>query len=277
MGMKLPGAIRVVTPYQGAIVRLQLLYNQYLQQMVIMKKTTLTILGGFLVASTGLFAQTAPEAVVEDGVLIINPGMENEVRINPPEGEVDGAGNLLIGGVTIDKPEATVDPDTGDLILVDGTRLPVPDMPGVPPDPTVNFFMDLFEYGPELAGWFYSPVINHFWNQQDGWIFWEDWGIIDPANGWFFINTEVGNGEAFWSYSNHFNSWAFFEVRDPDGFKRIADANDPQQGWFYVIEPLDGGNNWHFFDQYIADWTDPAGQRVGFYSNDNGATWVRLR
>ncbi|MCC5806448.1 MAG: hypothetical protein JJU00_08995 [Opitutales bacterium] len=240
-----------------------------------MKKTTLTILGGFLAASTGLMAQTAPNAMVdENGNLVINPGEENEMTIAPPAGEVDGEGNLVIDGTTINRPQATVLAD-GSLDLGDGTVLQVPDI-GVSPNPADGFFMDLYEYGPELAGWFYSPVINHFWNQQDGWIFWEDWGITEPANGWFFINTEVGNGEAFWTFSNHFNSWAFFEVSEA-GFKLLSDANDPQQGWFYVIDPLDGGSNWHFLDQYIADWTDPAGQRVAFYSNDDGATWVRLR
>lgn len=277
MGMKLPGAIRVVTPYQGAIVRLQLLYNQYLQQMVIMKKTTLTILGGFIAASAGLTAQTAPEAVVEDGVLIINPGMENEVRINPPEGEVDGAGNLLIGGVTIDKPEATVDPDTGDLILVDGTRLPVPDMPGVSPDPADGFFTGLFEYEEPLLGWFYSPYLNHFYSQQDGWIFWEDWALVEPANGWFFINTEAGSQEAFFAYSNHFNSWVFFFVGE-GGMTPLADAADLQTYWFYVAEPPEGGDQWHFMDQYY--WPsdeDPDRVKLGLYTNDNGANWVRVR
>lgn len=244
--------------------------------MIIMKKTTLTILGGFLVASTGLFAQTAPNAIVDgNGNLVINPGTPEEIMIAPPAGTVDSAGNLVIGDTTINRPVASVDGD-GNLVLGDGTVLMVPDMPGVSPDPTVDFFADLFEYGPELAGWFYSPVLNHFWNQTDGWIFWEDWGIINPANGWFFINTGTGNGEAFWTFSNHFNSWAFFEVRD-GGLRRLADANDLQMGWFYVQNPPDGGNNWHFLNQYNADWTEPAGQRVGFYSNDFGETWIRLR
>jgi hypothetical protein len=238
--------------------------------MYAMKSNILKLILAAGAASSLLFtavAQDVPEAFVdEDGNLVIGDQV-----IPPPEGTVDGDGNLVVEGVTIPKPTATLLED-GSLDLGEGNVLQVPELP------VTLFFSDLFAYGESNPGWYYSDIINHFWDGAavgtPGWIFWEDWGMIDQNNGWFFLNTKTGSEEGFWTYSNHFDSWCYFFVGG-SGFSRLSGGADPQTGWFYVEDPLAGGNQWHFYDQYFAEWAD--GARVCLYSNDDGATWVRLR
>lgn len=228
----------------------------------------------FALACTLGNAQSAPNASVDPntGELILLDPAGNEIsRIAKPSGDVV-EGDLVIDGVTIPAPNGTVQTD-GSLYLPDTDEtLPVPQFP------VALFFNNLYKYpNPEQAGWYYSNIINHFWDGasvgNSGWIFWEDWGMINQNNGWFYINTSVGSEEGFWSYSNFLNSWCYFWVGG-DGFKRIANGADFQKGWFYVDTPP-SGSNWYFYDQYSAEWA--GGARVCLITNDNGANWIRLR
>ena len=236
----------------------------------ILKKLLMVSVICSLFVSITLAQSEVPSATVVDGGLDLDGDGVADI-LTPTGAVIDGGLDLDENGVVdVPTPVATVLPDGS---LDTGTEvLPVPHLP------VTLFFKNLFQYtNPEQAGWFYSNIINHFWDGasvgSSGWIFWEDWGIQDANNGWFYVNTSVGSEEGWWSYSNFLNSWCYFWVGG-DGFKRISDGADFQVGWFYVDSPP-SGSNWYFYDQYNADWA--GGARVCLISNDNGTTWIRLR
>ncbi len=165
------------------------------------------VFGCFLAASAG--AQTAPDAMVDaDGNLVINPGTDDEIMIAPPAGEVVD-GNLVIDGVTIDRPVATVLAD-GSLDLGDGTILEVPDLPG-DPDGFEAFFDGLFVTLDDGWVWSYNfkevypyPGTNFVYLRRTGSIFYISYGTGHFSNGaWMYGFDFPAAGDRTWVYTSN--------------------------------------------------------------------------
>lgn len=201
-------------------------------------------LAGFVLCSTAI-AQDPPNAEVnQDGDLVLDPGGAATV-IEKPTGTVNQDGDLVLDSGTITKPTATVNQD-GELELNDGsgTVLEVPKMPQMP----IADFFTKWGNGPV----YFSDIIRFFHNlgetnpSAEGWIFWEDWGVVEPTNGFFFINTRTDE-ESMWVYSLGLDSWAYFYVGQ-GGFIRLPNGTTFQGSVaFYLASPPAGVDKWHIF------------------------------
>lgn len=203
---------------------------------------TIGSLAAFIGASA-LNAQPAPPegSVDANGNLVIGDQV-----IAPPSGSVDSEGNLVLddgeGGTTVvNRPVATVNPDGS--LDVDGQTYSVPQLP------ISLFFSGTYVYADNdpafdespYIGWSFNPVMNHYWDQADGWIYRLEFEGADSA--WFYINSSIGTENEFWSYSIHFNAWVWTKVGEAPYLNPISDANDHQTGVFYVQ-----GDGWWWFD-----------------------------
>lgn len=214
-------------------------------------------LAAFIGASALNAQPTPPEGTVdENGNLVIDGQV-----ITPPDGTVDTNGDLVLDGTTINRPVATVNQD-GSLTVGTETY-------NVPSLPVSLFFSGTYVY-PESDGWSYNPVMNHYWDQADGWIYRLEFS--DAASAWFYINSSIGTEDEFWSYSVHFGSWVWTKVSDGDDpwLNPLADADDDQIGLFYV-----SGDDWHWFRAFNENG-DRVAQITKVMDNPQDSDWTTI-
>ncbi|MCC5835412.1 MAG: hypothetical protein JJU20_11820 [Opitutales bacterium] len=221
-------------------------------------------LAAFIGASALNAQPTPPEGTVdENGNLVINGQ-----TISPPEGTVDGSGNLVIGDTTINRPDATVNAD-GSLTVGTETY-------SVPSLPISLFFSGTYVYADNdpafeeagYTGWSYNPVMNHYWDQADGWIYRLEFS--GAASAWFYINSSIGTENEFWSYSIHFESWVWTKVGENPWLNPLANAEEDQIGLFYV-----SGDGWYWFRAFTENG-DRVAQITNVIDSPEGSDWTTI-
>ncbi|MCD8483966.1 MAG: hypothetical protein LR015_15755 [Verrucomicrobia bacterium] len=121
--------------------------------------TSVLLAGSVAVAS----AATPPNFSIDPntGALILLDAQGNETgRFEIPQATVNNDGALVVGGQTIARPDATVDSETGDLI-VGGERIPAPTT--LPPSGNI---LDAI-FGDTLSNYLNHPNPGEI----DGWYF----------------------------------------------------------------------------------------------------------
>ncbi len=243
-------------------------------------KLVKVILGAALIgfmSVSNLLAQDPPQAEVnQDGDLVLNPGTAEEQVIPKPEGTVDGNGDLTVGGVTITKPTATVEPD-GALKLADGTILPVPDGPPSDLPAVIAWFNTGSDPKNETVP--YEPGSPWHWSytfkgmsvegMPEGFLWMREFGaVVYP-----FTGSGQGNPDGAWYYFFDFPAGAGdgkFVYLSTTLFKnRIDLASTVMDGWAYVIGQ--GFDKW-----YVVKEFDDIGADSGTYMFSSSTDSHRL-